>query len=243
MAGQRIFAIGDIHGCPVELNVLLDYLAPTSSDTVCFLGDYVDRGPDARGVIETLIDFAKGPSRNIFLRGNHEDMLLDFAGREGHFGDVYLENGGAVTLRSYGLAPVAEPQLYRRLPAAHLAFLEGLELVSELGRCLSVHAGLRPGVALDQQRPEDLMWIREDFFNHPHDFGRPVLFGHTPIRTVKVEMPYLIGLDTGLVYGGRLSCLELSSGLLYQVARRSHQVATSDLTPRLGNVRLADPAS
>jgi serine/threonine protein phosphatase 1 len=239
MSDGRIFAIGDIHGCPDELSALLGAVGPAAGDTLCFLGDYVDRGPASREVVDLLIDLAAGPAHCVFLRGNHEDMLLDFIGRSGRFGDAFLDNGGATTLRSYGLPPRRDPDLDRMLPDDHLAFFESLQLRWDAGRCLCVHAGVRPTLPLDQQREEDLLWIREDFFGRPHSFGKVVLYGHTPRRSVEIAPPYRIGLDTGLVYGGCLSCLDLGDRVLWQVARHSRAVESRSLAVELGDLRLA----
>src|SRR6185369_11137148 len=99
----RTFAIGDVHGCIDELNVLLDSLAPAADDTIVFLGDYIDRGPTPKGVIDRLLSLRREGTRCIFLKGNHEDMFLAFLGLGGHYGDAFLYNGGAATLRSYGV--------------------------------------------------------------------------------------------------------------------------------------------
>src|SRR5271170_5524307 len=99
----RLFAIGDIHGCPDELAVLLHKIAPRAGDAVVFVGDYVDRGPSARDVVEQLLEFERSPAEVIFLKGNHEDMMLSFLGLPGHYGDSFLFNGGAATLDSYSV--------------------------------------------------------------------------------------------------------------------------------------------
>jgi serine/threonine protein phosphatase 1 len=239
MANGRIFAIGDIHGCPDELETLLEAVRPGKGDTLCFLGDYVDRGPASRDVVDLLLELAKGRAECVFLRGNHEDMLLDFVGRGGRFGEAYLENGGSTTLRSYGLAPRRDPDLDQMLPAEHLEFFENLQLVWDVGRSFCVHAGVRPTLPLDEQREEDLMWIREDFFGRSHSYGKVVLYGHTPRRAVEIAPPYRIGLDTGLVYGGYLSCLELGERVLWQVARHSRALESRSIVAELGDLRLA----
>ncbi len=227
---ERAFAIGDIHGCPLELDTLLASLALGAGDLCCFLGDYVDRGPDSRAVIDRLIELAAGPAECIFLRGNHEDMLLGYLGRDGSYGESFLENGGHSTLRSYEVAGAGQDELLAALPAAHLRFFDDLRWYQDLGRVLCVHAGVRPGVTLEQQSREDLVWIREDFHRcRRHGFERTVIYGHTPRHRVEVALPQRVGLDTGLVYGGDLSCLELRSGELHQVRRHSREVRVSVL--------------
>jgi len=239
MTAGRIFVIGDIHGCADELDTLLRALDAGAGDTLCFLGDYVDRGPDSRGVLDRLLELEKGPARCIFLKGNHEDMFLDFLGRGGHYGSSFIENGGAVTLRSYGLAPCRRDDLHELLPADHLHFLDRLQVQHDFGSSLCVHAGVRPTAPLARQTAEDLLWIREDFFLAPHAFAKTVLYGHTPRKSIEWALPYRIGLDTGLVYGGCLSCLELRSASLYRVVRRTKNVATTELRKELGAFRLA----
>ncbi len=239
MSEGRLFVVGDIHGCADELDSLLTSLQLAADDVICFLGDYIDRGPDSRGVVDRLIELDAGPARCVFLKGNHEDMLLDFLGLPGHHGAAFLANGGAVTLRSYGLAPRPSADLRHQLPPAHMRFFEQLGVSETLGRCLCVHAGLRPGVPLDEQKTQDIFWIREEFFASDHDFGATVVYGHTPRRAIDWAPPLRIGLDTGLVYGGHLSCLELRSATLHQIARRSTDVEQIVLAAELGGSLLA----
>jgi serine/threonine protein phosphatase 1 len=215
----RLFAIGDIHGCVDELSRLLDAIPATSGDTVVFVGDYIDRGPSSRRVIELLLDWrTRTPAQVVFLKGNHEDMALGFLGRGGQWGEAWLRNGGIASLRSYDADPHGpREEAIARIPETHVAFMESLEPHFQWGPYLVVHAGVRPGVALAEQRHEDLFWIREEFLDHPHDLGSTVVFGHTPFRRVVVEIPYKIGIDTGCVYGGALTCLSLPDGWVYQV--------------------------
>jgi diadenosine tetraphosphatase ApaH/serine/threonine PP2A family protein phosphatase len=228
----RLFAIGDIHGCLDELARLLDAIPAGAGDTVVFVGDYIDRGPDSHGVIEHLLEWrTRSPARSVFLKGNHEDMALGFLGRGGQWGEAWLRNGGVAALRSYGLDPHgSRADVAQRMPDAHVQFMSELE-TSLLWRDVRVvHAGIRPGVPWEQQRTEDLLWIREEFLDHPHDLGVIVVFGHTPHRRVVHQPPYRIGIDTGCVYGGALTCLMLPEGELYEVrlgdtAVRHHSLA------------------
>lgn len=229
---MSLFAIGDLHGCPDELEVLLEAIAPRAEDTIVFLGDYVDRGPGVRALVDRLIRLDAEPFTSIFLRGNHEDMLLAHLGRGGRHGDVYLENGGAITLASYGVPAGARgPDAAAFLPPEHLAFFAACRLQHVAGAFLFVHAGIRPGVPLAAQTEEDLLWIREEFFNHPHALPYAVVFGHTPTREARIELPYRIGLDTGLVYGNKLSCLDVEGQRLVQVARGARRATLRDLGP------------
>jgi serine/threonine protein phosphatase 1 len=215
----RLFAIGDVHGCVTELARLVEAIPAGAGDTIAFVGDYIDRGPDSRGVIEFLLDWrTRTPARTVFLKGNHEDMALAFLGRPGQWGEAWLRNGGSAALRSYGIDPeTPQAEIAARLPGKHLDFLDGLATSFGWGEFLIVHAGIRPGVALPAQQTEDLLWIREEFLDHPHHLGATVIFGHTPHRHIVVELPYKIGIDTGCVYGGALSCIVLPEGHVYQV--------------------------
>lgn len=236
---MSLYAIGDLHGCPDELEVLLDTIAPAEGDTVVFLGDYVDRGPGVKPLVDRLLRLSAEPFTSIFLRGNHEDMLLAYLGIGGRHGDVYLENGGGATLRSYGV-PLGTPGAASAalLPAEHVAFFRACKLQHLVAPFLFVHAGIRPGIALADQDEEDLLWIREEFFTRPHALPYTVVFGHTPTREARVELPYRIGLDTGLVYGNKLSCLDADGRRLVQVQRGSRRALVRDLAPAFAAARL-----
>lgn len=230
MTAGRQFVIGDLHGCVEELERLLEAIAPGDADTVCFLGDYVDRGPSPRAVVARLIRLrGEGPSC-IFLKGNHEDMFLSFLGQPGRHGDSFLWNGGAATLASYGIEGLTGSKAADRLPADHREFLLGLTTNAILGDAFCVHAGVRPTRPLSDQSEEDQLWIRGEFTDVPHPFPYTVLFGHTPYREVLVDLPYKVGLDTGLVYGNLLSCLEIGAGRLWQIALGSRTVRSRALT-------------
>ncbi len=231
--GGRTFVVGDIHGCPVELEGLLQAIAPASGDTVVFLGDYIDRGPDSKAVIDRLLRLrAEGP-KCVFLKGNHEDMFLDFMGLGGRYAGAFLLNGGRATLLSYGLDGCTGSEVAKRLPPSHLEFLRNLEITFVCGNFLCVHAGINPLCDLDNQNEEDLLWIREEFVRNRHRLPYTVLFGHTPQREVFLDLPYKIGLDTGLVYSNKLSCLELHSGDLMQVRRGERRARRSSLAKDL----------
>jgi serine/threonine protein phosphatase 1 len=203
----RLLAVGDIHGCRYALQTLMARIVPARDDRIVFLGDYIDRGPDPRGVVETLLALRSRVPRCIFLMGNHERMLLDvLAGRNL---PVYLANGGLVTLLAY------LDKGHLQLPAAHRDFFNSLQLFYETGKHIFVHAGLRPGYPLRQQTENDLLWIREAFLESIADWGKTVVFGHTPMRK-----PYFgsrrIGLDTGAVYGGTLTACDLGTRRIWQ---------------------------
>ena len=199
-----IYAIGDIHGCLEPLRRLMGELHLSEADEVVFLGDYVDRGPDSKGVIDYLLTLR---GRYIFLMGNHERMFLDFLQGKERF--LFLYNGGTATVESYGGLS--------RIPAAHLAFLDRPRLYYETEDYLFVHAGIRPGIPLQEQDPNDLLWIREEFYAYPGRYPKTVVFGHTPMREVLMEDDR-IGIDTACVYGNKLTCLILPSREVIQVS-------------------------
>jgi len=213
MAG-RICIVGDIHGCLGELEALVAGLELSAGDTLGFIGDYIDRGADSRGVVDLLLDLrARGGFRTIFLKGNHEDMCLAYLGREGRWGESWRMNGGGATLRSYGVPDALQGvEAAERFPVEHLEFFENLALTAVVDEFLLVHAGVRPSIPLGAQDPEDLLWIREEFIAAAHELPHTIVFGHTPQRQVFVDLPYKIGIDTGCVYGGRLTALVLGPG-------------------------------
>ena len=202
--GQATYVIGDIHGCLQPLQRLLQKIAPQPDDEVVFIGDYIDRGPQSREVVDHVLGL---PYRCVFLLGNHEKMLLDFL--DGTDEGLYLANGGASTLKSYGGD-------FSTLPAAHLSFFRNLRLMYETDGYLFVHAGIRPLIPLQDQMVDDLVWIRQEFFQFIGRFPKPVVFGHTPLRQVLLSEDR-IGIDTGCVYGGKLTCLKLPEREIIQV--------------------------
>ncbi len=229
MNEPRTFVVGDLHGCVEELACLLDALEPGGADTVVFLGDYIDRGPSPKGVIDRLLRLRREGPRCVCLRGNHEDMFLAFLGRAGLYGEAFLFNGGEATLRSYGLDHTTGSVTAEMLPPDHLDFLLGLELTYQEGEFFCVHGGLAPTRPLHEQSVEDMLWIRDEFIASPHLFPFTVLFGHTPQREVLLNLPYKVGLDTGVVYWNKLSCLELRHKRLYQIRRGERAVQSRSL--------------
>jgi serine/threonine protein phosphatase 1 len=203
----RLLAIGDIHGCLDQLRELLARVVPTPQDQLVFLGDYVDRGPDSAGVVEALLALREQLPRTVFLRGNHEQMLLDVL--SGGDPAIFLLNGGEQTIASYRNRGGWPP------PAAHRDFYHSLTSSFETEQFIFVHAGLRPGIPLARQDPADILWIRQAFLRSDEDWGKTVVFGHTPRESVLVSKTR-IGLDTGCVYGGHLTCCEVLSGRCWQ---------------------------
>jgi len=224
------FVIGDIHGCRNELVALIQGLPLSPKDTLVFLGDYVDRGPDSRGVVDFILDLKdKNEYEVLCLKGNHEDMLLSFLGLGGSHGDMFLLNGGIATLKSYGVAlprgtrPEAA-DFMSALSTRHHDFFTSLETYCFLGEFLCVHAGVQPLRSWEAQIDEEMIWIRDEFIMNTHPFPHTVLFGHTPMEEVFFHLPYKVGLDTGLVYGNLLSCLETTNKTLFQVRKGTDQV-------------------
>ena len=201
---ERIFAVGDIHGCFDKLSILMDRIhADPDKDRLVFVGDYIDRGPNSKEVVDYLIDLKSKTDRVIFLKGNHEEMLERYL--EGYDTMMFLDNGGEATVRSYTRQGSKGKTL---IPDDHLAFFNALRLYYETPSYIFVHGGLRPHVPLEKQDPWDMLWIRDEFIYSDFDFGKPVVFGHTPFRKPLV-LENKIGIDTGAVYGNKLTCVVL----------------------------------
>jgi serine/threonine protein phosphatase 1 len=232
---MRVYAVGDIHGWPDLLDQLLRMIErdneahPPAQTQLVFLGDYVDRGPDSKEVIDLLLDGIPSGFETVFLRGNHEEIMQYVALnglRDPQVFSMWTACGGCDTLASYGVdekllfgalrnglsaqdrAYVVE-QFVAALPSRHLQFLVGLKTFHTVGDYYFVHAGVHPGVPLDEQTPEDCLWIRGEFLRHKGDFGKTVVHGHTPRPEPDVKSNR-IGIDTGACRTGRLTalCLE-----------------------------------
>ena len=222
--GTRLYAVGDVHGRMDLLDRLLAAILRDASRSraprrlIVFLGDYVDRGPNSREVIETL---RQGPPKTpqwagfrwIALRGNHEDSLLRFLD-DIDIGPMWLANGAYATIRDYvgettpppDDLPALQEALRHALPAEHAAFLDALPACHVEGDYYFVHAGVRPGVPLDRQSPDDLLWIRRPFLAAAADHGKLVVHGHS-ISPIPDVHPNRIGIDTGAYYSGHLTAL------------------------------------
>lgn len=224
---MRTYVIGDIHGCLDELVYLLEALPLEAPDRLIFLGDYIDRGPNSKEVVSYLILRQQTRSEDmVFLKGNHEDMFLSYLGLPGKYGDMFLYNGGGATLASYGISSQnhGSQETLPMIPQTHIKFLKGLKRYYLTKPFLCVHAGIHPKKPLDQQMEEEMLWIRDEFILNRHSLPYTVLFGHTPQEKVLFHLPYKVGLDTGLVYGNLLSCLELKEKTLFQIARGKKKV-------------------
>ena len=219
--GRRVYAVGDAHGCRDCLTALHAAIAedlarrPIPSPLLIHLGDYVDRGPDSAGVVALLASGDPLPGvPTINLMGNHERTMLDALAGDGAAAIDWLFNGGGATLASFGgSAMTARSRWADLVPAAHRIFLNNLALRHAEGGYLFVHAGVRPGIPLDRQAPEDLLGIRQPFLSTDRSFGAVVVHGHTPMAEPVVKANR-IGIDTGAVFGGRLTCAVLEADRL-----------------------------
>jgi serine/threonine protein phosphatase 1 len=217
-SGSRVYAIGDVHGRADLLQETFSKIDrhrvayPIANTLEIMLGDYIDRGPSSFDVIELLSMRVR--SGTICLKGNHESFLLEFL-KDPTILNAWQRCGGLETLVSYGLEPSfnlsPEDQeslaasLADRLPAHHHKFLNALPLSFALGDYFFVHAGVRPGIALSNQRAEDLLWIREDFLRYEGGFGKVVVHGHTPVSEPEIRNNR-INIDTGAYATGNLTC-------------------------------------
>lgn len=215
--GQRVYAVGDVHGCANRLATLHARIAADHADRpverawLVHLGDIVDRGPDSAAALASLAKSPPGMT-TINLLGNHEAMLLNAVDGRPEAVAHWLANGGAATLHSWG---IDTPTAGWTLPGDVVAMLGGWRLSFRVGPYLFVHAGLRPGVVLAAQRRADLLWIREPFLSWPDDLdvgvpGLVVVHGHTIARAPEIRR-HRIGIDTGAVLGGALTCAVLEA--------------------------------
>jgi serine/threonine protein phosphatase 1 len=198
MSALLTYAIGDVHGSFTKLANLVRHCrdhSETSHERFVFLGDYVDRGKRSHEVVKLLIELqTEAPNDVVCLKGNHEDMLLNAANQSDE--SIWLDNGGDATLRSYGVSRAAD------IPADHLAWFETLPVTESDERRFFVHAGIMPGIPLEQQRPEVMLWIREPFLSSDSDHGRYVVHGHTPTETGRPDVRHnRLNLDTYAWYG------------------------------------------
>jgi len=213
---NKIFAIGDIHGCLGKLRTLIQNInADPENDIIVFIGDYIDRGSAAREVVDYVIGLTAEYKNVVCLLGNHEYMFLRYL--DGLDEEMYLSNGGSVTLFAYAVSLSETPQERKaKIPREHLKFFESLLPHYETDNYLFVHAGLKPGLILSRQTIHDLLWVRHEFIDTDYDFGKMIVFGHTPL-SYPLIMPNKIGIDTGAAFGGKLTCVELPAVKIYQV--------------------------
>jgi len=221
----RVYAIGDLHGrfdLLQRLHRLIEEDAaaapPVARKAAVYLGDYVDRGPESRAVVDCLLGAPLPGFEAVFLKGNHEDMLLRFV-ETGELADVWLMNGGQETLESYGVEAVpftwdrkriaAMRQAFRAaLGSRHLGFFRSLETVRRIGDYVFVHAGLLPGVPVERQHADDCLWVRTEFLMCKAPFEGLVVHGHSIVPEPQF-LANRIAIDTGAYRTGRLTCLVL----------------------------------
>ncbi len=222
--GLRVYAIGDIHGRVDLLRALLEKIvddsrkAPVERKQLIYLGDYIDRGHESRQVVDLLLEGPPSGFEAIHLKGNHEEALLNFL-EAPDFGTEWQQYGGLETLASYGVSGLgtrrtsedfdrACDQLEAKLPESHLEFFRTLELSACFGDYFFAHAGVRPGVPLEEQRPEDLLWIRTEFTQWRGRFEKVVVHGHSVSEEPEFERSR-IGIDTGAYLTHRLTSVVL----------------------------------
>ncbi len=205
MTPEKTYIIGDVHGCLDMLKRLMEKIAwNPGKDRLIFLGDYIDRGEDPKGVVDYILALCRDSGNVDLLKGNHEAMFLNFL--RGVESEMFMVNGGWRTLESYGSYNLQDD--VAAIPSDHRNFYSSLKLFMELDDYYVVHAGFKPGLEIDKQVEDDMLWIRKSFISSKHDFGKKVIFGHTPFQEPLI-MKNKIGLDTGAVYGNKLTCLEL----------------------------------
>jgi len=221
--GRRVYAVGDIHG---RLDLLDDILAridadhaarPPAERHLVFLGDLVDRGPDSAGVVERIRLLAAADPHVHCLMGNHEEIFLRAIDGDDKALRLFCRIGGRETLISYGVsaedyerldyAEVAD-RLNARVPVVHRDFLAGLQEILIMGDYVFVHAGIRPGVPLSEQKPAETRWIRDPFLDHRAPLEKMVVHGHTVAEEAEM-LPHRIGIDTGAYHSDRLTALML----------------------------------
>lgn len=218
--GMRLYAVGDIHGrhdllAAMHGHIMEEILADRPLDwRIIYVGDYVDRGPESRGVLEFLSRTCEKEPRVIALAGNHDIGFLEFLANPDPDG-LFANNGGFETGLSYGVTLEfgsrrallsGHAALLEAMPDRHLRFLRSLPYSVEFGDFFFCHAGIRPGVALGAQSPHDLIWIRQSFHDHAGLYPKVIVHGHTPVDHAEIR-PNRVNLDTGAWYSNRLTAL------------------------------------
>ena len=219
--GRRVYAIGDIHGCDAQLANLHEIIAedlarrPMDRAVLLHIGDYVDRGADTAGVLRRLLNGSPlAGAQVVNLVGNHDETMLNALSGDRPAATDWLFAGGRPALESYGVDPDSPREAWpESMPLEHLDFLRNLTLAHREGGYFFVHAGIRPGVALDRQAREDLLRMRQPFLYSEAEFGAVVVHGHSPVKAPVVRHNR-IAIDTGAVFGGPMTCLVLEADTL-----------------------------
>lgn len=210
---SNIFIIGDIHGCNKTFQKLLNRLSPQKDDMIYLLGDYIDRGPGSKEVVDIILDLEKQGYKLDYLRGNHEQMLLDSLRSQNNF-YIWLKNGAGSTLRSYGAKTPAE------IPAAHIDFYRKTKYFIDLDNYILVHGGMNFHISNPLKDTQAMVWIRNNYVDIKKTKGKKLITGHTPVSPDQVRHSLTtdkIMLDSGCVYVnqinylGYLTALELNS--------------------------------
>ena len=220
-SGRRVYAIGDIHGCDIQLGNLHEMIAedlarrPVDEPVLLHIGDYVDRGADTAGVLRRLLPDPVSPGMQVVnLVGNHDATMLHALSGDRPAATDWLFAGGRPALESYGIDPDSPRESWpENVPPEHLEFLRNLTLTHREGGYFFVHGGVRPGVPLDRQAREDLLRMRQPFLYSEMSFGAVVVHGHTPVKQPVVRHNR-IAIDTGAVFGGQLTCVVLEADTL-----------------------------
>ena len=228
--GIRIYALGDIHGRSDLLKETFSVIDtdiaknPVSRPVEVFLGDYIDRGPDSAHTLDLLLERSLY-RETVFLKGNHEAYLLEVL-RDPTKLEDWRQFGGLQTLMSYGIQPSLNPDsaeqtnlisaLLEVMPADHLQFLQSLKPSFECGDFYFVHAGVRPGIPLNEQQEHDLLWIRDEFLNSIENFGKFIVHGHTPVPEPDIR-PNRINIDTGAYATGNLTLLTIQGSSMLPI--------------------------
>lgn len=218
---RRVYAIGDIHGCDAQLANLYEIIAndlarrPIDQPVLLHIGDYVDRGADTAGVLRRLMHGSPVAGMEVVnLVGNHDETMLHALSGDRPAATDWLFAGGRPALESYGIDPGSPRETWpENVPVEHLDFLRNLTLTHREGGYFFVHGGIRPGVPLEQQAREDLLRMRQPFLYSELDFGAVVVHGHTPVKEPVVRHNR-VAIDTGAVFGGKMTCLVLEGETL-----------------------------
>ena len=228
--GIRIYALGDIHGRADLLRKMFAVIDadiarnPVKRSIEVFLGDYIDRGPDSAQTLDLLIERSLG-RETVFLKGNHEAYFLEVLRDPAKLED-WRQFGGLQTLMSYGVQPTLNPDsseqadlidaLTKAISDEHLSFLKRLKPSFVCGDFFFVHAGVRPGIPLNEQQETDLLWIRDEFLDSDENFGKFIVHGHTPVREPDIR-PNRINIDTGAYATGNLTLLTIQGSSMLTI--------------------------
>jgi serine/threonine protein phosphatase 1 len=214
---RKTFVLTDIHGCVTELNLLLEQLPLTSESLIIFLGDYINRGENSREVIDTILQLRE-EYEVVTLKGNHEQMFIHFLEeKQTHASAAFIYNGGGATLASY-----SDDEGKYRIPSRHISFMTSLKLYHQTEDYFFVHAGL-PNVKLheldNEAHEKEMLCIRERFTRSSFSWEKVIIHGHTPVRNVEMT-PGRINIDTGCVFGRKLTALQLPERILFSVPKQ-----------------------